>query len=178
MMHQGTSLELKSEKWSKKMPTFPVQTVNIIQNKMIGETFDDELKAGAPALYYRVNAATPPFLSKEFYAPTLTDAELTKLNQLITAHDSTKVKPKFLPIELIRARAEAEIVNGGASAWDKLIDWVLVTPALQARRDTFTRFMWKGNPVAQTSTTVRDWFAAAGVPAAAIERIMALPPVE
>lgn len=135
-----------------------------------GPTFGEEvIAAGLGGLPF----AWSPF-GKITGRERLTAAQNATLDAVIAAHDPTKQLIVYLPLNLVRDRAEAEIVNGG-SAWDKLIDWVLVTPIVAGRRDMFTKFMWKNNPIRQDSTVIRNWFTQAGVSAAAIERIMALP---
>lgn len=79
--------------------------------------------------------------------------------------------PKYLPLDLIQSRIEAEVV-GGNDGWTVYDAYMFGTAG---RRKAFTKIMFAGKPLPPDHAGLRTTLSGAGFSAAAIDRITASP---
>jgi hypothetical protein len=94
----------------------------------------------------------------------LTDAQNSKLDAVIAAHDPTKQLVPLIPLYTIQARMDTEGV------WDTYVNFMF---GLATRRNAFLKTIFIGQPLPQDNVPFRTSMAAAGISAAAIDRILA-----
>lgn len=125
-----------------------------------GPTFGDELAAaglgGLPIGW----TASGSVSGREY----LTDDQNTALDAVIAAHDPTKELVPLISLYKIQTRMKAEGV------WDIYVNYMF---SANARRNAFLEIIFLAQPLKQDNAGIRTTMTAAGISAAAIERILA-----